>query len=339
MGSVPRSLLSIVNSAYETNGPIDDWVRTIVEAASPELDRGLGMMGMTFRVGDGRLLLTSRLITAGSVPTSIADVAQIAPSVDLLACLPCAKTLYSPWAEPRALDSASAAQARSNPDRSYAKMPAFEFARSIGIRDHLVAKAVDPSGNGCLLWAGTPEETTVPNRRARAWSRVMAHLLAALRLRTALEAHTEAVVEPGGRVLHAEGVATHESAREALRHAAIHVDRVRTRAGAREAETALERWHALVSGRWSLVDSFESDGRRYLVARKNDPELQLPCELSQRERQIVAYAALGHPNKYIAYVLGLAPSTVSSHLVSAMKRLSVKSRAELARVWAFESND
>lgn len=88
-----------------------------------------------------------------------------------------------------------------------------------------------------------------------------------------------------------------------------------------------------MTGRWSLVDRFESDGRRYLVARRNDPELAEPRSLSHRERQVLAYAALGYANKHIAYTLGLAPSTVSSHLRTAMRRVGAPSRAALADFW------
>lgn len=293
-------------------------------------------MGMTFRIGEGLLVPTSDFVAIGSVPEPIADMARALQKRNMLEQVPCARVLYRSWAEPRALDSASAAFARKHPDARFSELPVLAFARQFGVRDQIVAKAVDPRGNGCLLWAGSPDETTVPTRHALRWSRVMTHLLAALRLRTALASRLEAVLEPGGRVVHAEGVARERPLREALRDAVLHVERARSRAGSADADAALSRWHALVSGRWSLVDSFERDGRRFLVARRNDPELASPRSLSQRERQILAYAALGHPNKYIAYALGIAPSTVSSHLMSGMRRLRLRSRAELARVWAFE---
>jgi hypothetical protein len=52
--------------------------------------------------------------------------------------------------------------------------------------------------------------------------------------------------------------------------AAKAIDRARSRARSNEDE-ALELWQGLVAGRWSLVEQFDSDGRRFLVARKNDP--------------------------------------------------------------------
>jgi DNA-binding CsgD family transcriptional regulator len=43
-------------------------------------------------------------------------------------------------------------------------------------------------------------------------------------------------------------------------------------------------------------------------------------ELTERQRQILHYAELGHSNKLIAHLLGLAPSTVSTLLHRALKR-------------------
>ena len=46
-----------------------------------------------------------------------------------------------------------------------------------------------------------------------------------------------------------------------------------------------------------------------------------PRALTERERQIVAYADLGQSNKLIAYQLGLSPSTVGVHLAHAREKL------------------
>jgi DNA-binding NarL/FixJ family response regulator len=97
---------------------------------------------------------------------------------------------------------------------------------------------------------------------------------------------------------------------------------------------AIRLWQWLAAGRRSLVDSFDSDGRRYLVAHRNDPDLAAPNALTLSERQIAGYAAMGHANKLIAYELGLSESTVATHLGSAVIKLGVRSRADLARLFA-----
>jgi DNA-binding NarL/FixJ family response regulator len=88
-------------------------------------------------------------------------------------------------------------------------------------------------------------------------------------------------------------------------------------------------WQAMVSGRWSLLDHFDSDGRRYVLAHRNDPQVPDARGLTLRQRQVIAYAALGHSNKVIAYELGLSASTVGCHLARARAKLALPSAAAL----------
>jgi DNA-binding NarL/FixJ family response regulator len=71
---------------------------------------------------------------------------------------------------------------------------------------------------------------------------------------------------------------------------------------------------ALADGRWSLVDHFDHEGRRYLIARPSEPDARAWAKLTERERVAVAFASMGHANELIAYELGLAP------LIAAYKR-------------------
>jgi DNA-binding NarL/FixJ family response regulator len=95
----------------------------------------------------------------------------------------------------------------------------------------------------------------------------------------------------------------------------------------------LNLWRALEAGRWSLSDVFDSDGRRYIVARPNEPEVPRDGILSERERQVAEQVSCGRSNKLIAYELGLDPSTVSTHLTTACRKLGVDSRAALIRAF------
>jgi DNA-binding NarL/FixJ family response regulator len=96
-------------------------------------------------------------------------------------------------------------------------------------------------------------------------------------------------------------------------------------------DEALLLWQGLVDGTWSLVDQHESDGKRYLLARRNAPDVRDPLALTPRERVVLAFAAMGHQNKFIAYLLGLPVSKVAGHLAGARRKLRVTSRAELIR--------
>ena len=156
---------------------------------------------------------------------------------------------------------------------------------------------------------------------------------------SALPDHAEAVVDPKRfEVADAVGRAKEKGAGDMLREAAKQVDRARGRLRTTDPEEALDIWKGLVEGRWSLVDWFDSDGRRYILAHPNPPRLRDPRGLSEREVQVCTYAALGESNKLIGYRLGLSPSRVSNAVRSAMRKLGVQNRAQLVdRFRAFES--
>jgi len=200
-------------------------------------------------------------------------------------------------------------------------------------RDSFGCVAADPEGRGVVLSTDLPSVTRLGAATRRRWTQVAAHVAAAYRLRRRLRerASTEAaILHPSGRLADAGSEAAMPMARQRLRDAVRAIDAARTRAGRAAVDESLALWKGLVAGRWSLVERFESDGRRYFVARRNDPDVPAPLALTRRERQIVGYAALGHPLKLIAYELGLSVSTVAGHRASAMSKLGVRSLADLA---------
>jgi DNA-binding NarL/FixJ family response regulator len=169
----------------------------------------------------------------------------------------------------------------------------------------------------------------------RRWPRAAAHVAAGLRLRAKLglgewaDDAVEAVLDGGGRLVEARGAARNADARASLRDAVRRIDRIRG-ADARRDGDALGAWEALVAGRWSLVDRFESDGRRFVVAVPNDPAHADPRGLTPREHQVATFVGLGHASKQIAYTLGLSTASVTTHASRAAAKLGMRSRAELA---------
>jgi DNA-binding CsgD family transcriptional regulator len=197
-----------------------------------------------------------------------------------------------------------------------------------GMGDVLCMNAIDPTHRGCLVLVPVPHVRTSV-RQVRLWRRVGAHVAAGVRLRRSLDElkataqapteRAEAILAPNGRVEHAVGPATAASARAKLQDGLLTMERARSRAV--NSEEAVALWQALVDGRWSIVEHFERDGKRYYLAHKNDPALAADRALTLREQQIVAYAQLGYSNKLIAYSLGIAPSTVSTTLAAARRKL------------------
>jgi DNA-binding CsgD family transcriptional regulator len=199
-------------------------------------------------------------------------------------------------------------------------------------RDAVGIVGGNPSGHGVVVHALKGARTRLGRSERRLWTCVAAHLASGYRLRLG-ESPMEAVVTPAGRVDHAQGAATGASERGALGEAARAMDKARGRMRRAEPAEALTLWQALVAGQWSLLEQIDSDGRRYFFAKRNAPEVRPWGDLTEREREVLAYAAEGHAHKMIAYELGIGVPTVSHHLAHAARKLGVPSRLDLVRLY------
>jgi DNA-binding CsgD family transcriptional regulator len=233
-----------------------------------------------------------------------------------------------------------------------------EFERGIhaffaewGLVDQFWVNAQDPTYFGvCFIAASTQRNRWQPREREQ-WRCIAAHMVTAFRVRRQLalgapstpkeneaistEPPTEvpppeAILKPDGRLEHAEPAAQGDAARAALHRAVLAMDQARGRMRRDDPDRAVALWRALVAGRWSLLDHFDSDGRRFIVAHRNDAKIPDKRGLSLREQQVLAHASIGNSNKVIAYELGLSVSTVGTHLASARTKLNLPSRAALS---------
>lgn len=207
---------------------------------------------------------------------------------------------------------------------------------AFGVQDFLVVTAANPNDVGCALLMPSPDRIDITAHEAESLAKVAAHIAAARRLRDSLAAEAatlaergDAVLDPDGALQHAVGAAREEPAREALRRAVRAIDRARSDLRRSDPDQSMELWQGLVSGQWTLVDHFDSDGRRFVVAVKNAPETRPSSGLTELERCVLGYAALGHTYKLIAYELGVSVSTVSSAVSRICQRLGVAGRVEL----------
>jgi DNA-binding CsgD family transcriptional regulator len=74
---------------------------------------------------------------------------------------------------------------------------------------------------------------------------------------------------------------------------------------------------------------FERNGAKYIVARENQSQVRGLASLSDRERQVAAYLAIGQSTKETAYALGISDATVRVLLARAASKLGVRTRADL----------
>jgi DNA-binding CsgD family transcriptional regulator len=335
-------MIEIVEASYQLGQDTRAWLAGILEAARPRLDRRVGLVAACYDARDfSRLRMLS---VAGDVPMPL-------------------------WSS--AFRIAAARLSAREVQRSFGSRPfgtvsgmlgdrfleTNVFARSLrlfGLHDALGINALDPTGFGCIVGAGLPERQASSPGLAELMAYVGAHIAAGHRLRRQIEQakrgnkgtrneaaasaayllqSAEAILSPDGRVTHATEATRGLAERLMLRAAAASFDRARRRRRRADPAATLAEWKALVGGCWSVVDCFDSDGRRFLIANRNDPRPDNVTDplaaLTRRERQVAGYAALGHANKVIAYELGISASSVATHLAQAATKLGARSRADL----------
>jgi DNA-binding CsgD family transcriptional regulator len=215
--------------------------------------------------------------------------------------------------------------------------PMLKGMGALGYPDALNVNGMDPTGVGIYFALWGPERTNLSRGELALYRRMAHHLGAAYRCRRRLRAEqagnpdptlgAEAILDARHRVLHAVGPACELNAQRDLQEAAAARDQARHRQS--DGPVGLERWRPLTGQRWTLVDSFTRSGTRYVVARENRPEVRGLAALTERERQVVAYLAMGQSTKEAAYALGISDVTVRVLLRRAASKLGVRSRDSL----------
>ncbi|MBZ0119480.1 MAG: LuxR C-terminal-related transcriptional regulator [Sandaracinaceae bacterium] len=318
--------IDITEAAYDVTMSDVEWLTRIAEACRPAHDVGFGVSAYLVQVDFARQTLdqTSPVVTVGDAPEGLEQLLiermrDVGPATIRPEYLTAERTV------------SSASESFLVPDgTSFERWDRYAASRRLGIADYLNARSFDADGRGVVIDAGLPTVARTTPQQVDRWRSVSVHLLAGLRLRRLLGEEV-ARVDSRGRV-HAVSTSVSDEDLVEIRDAATAVGTARGALREDDPQRALELWKGLVSGQWSMVDHFDRDGRRYLVARKNEPAALPVPGLSRRERQVVGYAAMGRSNKHIAYTLGVAPSTVSAQLTSALSKLGVERREDLLRL-------
>jgi DNA-binding NarL/FixJ family response regulator len=312
-----RAAIDVIEAAYHSEGGTGEWLRAIAKAM-PEVPDGRGTICITYKILPTGALAFDDFVEVDT-PYNIEKLGR----TSMLAMPP--ELVRATWAT---IPSGTALSSGPIEAREFSRA---EMKQLFGpmISDIFIVNGVDPTHTGIYIGGLAASEIKLGRRERATWARVAAHLVASYRLRRAAAQEPDAVISPAGKIEHAVADAQATSARDALRTAALAIDRARTKRAKLDEDEAVDMWQALVSGRWTLVDQIDSDGKRHFFARKNDPDVARHHELTRRERQVVGFAALGHSNKLIAYELGLSVSAVAVYLDTAIEKLGVASRAEL----------
>ena len=326
--------IDLAEAAYDLEIGAGDWLPNLMEAGDEAFDFGLGnvaILGMGF-TDDGQPLIGQLCTADGSadLPMALmAAVREIGPKA--------VRELTAEATQSQTIDLLSARR-EERPEIYEA------YTRHFGCKDILSIHAHDPDAHGIIISIPSPELTELSGAERRRWERVAVHITTGHRLRRGLSSadaavgtklgelplNAEALLDPRRfLVSHAVGEARNSEASTKIREAAVRVDRARGKLRKDDPEEALRLWRAMVRGRWSLVDWFDTDGRRFVLAKPNTPNLGDPRGLTEREHQVVTYGARGESSKLIGYRLGISPQRISKLLREGMHKLGVKTQPQL----------
>jgi len=318
-------IVSVIEHCYSLEGGPEGWLQRVTEAAGP-LTRLGRIAGMLFEEHDGIAEL-SHIHGVGLDSFGIEGVREI--------------TRVRNRAQSRRMFTAGpivafASKVKGHPAFSGEAGRAKNVLAQFGVDDIVGVRAISEPGRGAVLSFPIRRDGAFGPREIAIWQRIATHLGTGRRLLDRMEAASpepEAILSPSGKVEHAEEPAKSSAAQVELVRATRAIDRARGKLRRVDPEESLALWRCLVDGTWTLIDTFDSDGRRYVVAHRNGrashPSASLASELTPRELDVLARLVEGYGNKLIAYELGLTQSTVATLLKRAASKLGASSRAEL----------
>lgn len=318
----PVDPLDVIERAYDLEAPDDKWLRELLDRVRPELGADRGIVAYQYDASARPLQIG---VMVGECEPTQQDLIDVVSSAD------------DQYVEDSYL---------LTPFGTASEQPGFDrqvtFERRLGkygVRDAIALNCCDPTGLGVWIGGLLSERRTLEEAERGSWPKVAQHVASAMRLRARLRASSTppplaAVFTPDGATQHLESAV--EEARLELASAVRSLDRARGSLRKSSPDSAVNTWKVLVNARYTLVDQFESDGKRFVVAHANESPAMGPEQLSVREREVLSLALLGHSAKLIAYSLGLAHSTVRVHLTNASRKLGARTRRELVdryRAW------
>jgi len=320
-------LVDVVEAAYVPHTP-RVWLEHVASTLTPLLDRGNGLLCYGFDAREMGVIQLEAPVFAGA-------------GVEVWGAMQGATEGLDPRAVRRTYLGSQpfgtvAQRFVGSTRRIFSELAQRHYAPN-GFSDLLVLHVVAGDRRGCLFAAPLSRSLAASRKEITLWSRVAAHLRAgyasSLRHGDDVEA-SDAILEPDGRILHASGFAKTPLGRETLRHVVRSAERARTSRARQDASRALDLWQELIAGRWTLIQRFDADGRRFLLARRNTDEVQRYVQLTCREQEIAQRVLNGDSNKRIAHDLLVSEATISERLENMLSKLNLHSVGELRAVLA-----
>jgi DNA-binding CsgD family transcriptional regulator len=321
----PPDLVGAIEALYLLELPRTRWLKRVQEACGPCLGQHgvLGVAASLFTCSDPFSFTPEEVALAEGVSERQRDVYHLAR-----------QQLNPTFIAEGHLNRTWSWSLNSVPGWNEVPLVASGEVAASGVGDVCYLNAIEPDGAGAtIVWA--LRSSVSPSKSDHAALALLArHFTAAHRLLRRFDGsigpdRAAAVVDPGGRIRHACGVARLAHSRNELRRAVAALEGARAGRKTRHPLDSALAWPTAVGERWTLVDHFDSDGRRFLLAVDNRSVPPRPKPLSEREIEVVRHALRGSSNKEIAFDLGVAHSTIKVLMARAATKMGALSRKDL----------
>lgn len=311
-------LREITDAAYDFKSDLASWADGVHAALGPALDLGQGTLVALVLLPEQGLSIQHLASRGGA--------SKIHHAIVRLSAFLAPTKLRESFFNGRFLGSSSGHYAESEVERMQQR------SRGLGSRDAAGFCVNDGVDHGLMVVSPTRDTLSLPQQASAIVRRLAQHISTGLRLQRVIsgvaldDPAIEAIFDEAGRPQQTLGMARLHDGLERLREAVL----LRARAPVSIEETP---WEAVIAGRWSLVDRFDSDGRRFIVAYRNPPGMLDPRRLTPREEGVTTLAAVGRSNKEIGFDLSISESTVATLLTTSLAKLGLASRTLLPIFW------
>lgn len=315
-----EQFLDVTRAAYAWTGDVATWADGVHEALAPSLDLGQGTLVAVVGFPERKVNIRHLASRGGA--------SRVHHAVVRLSAFLAPDRLREAFFNGRVVGSSSGHYEDTDLSRMQNR------ARSVRTRDAAGWCVNDAVDAGFMVVSPSCEPLSIP-RPSPDVRRLGAHIATGLRLQRIIASASledpavEAIFDADGRPQHVDGMARAPEALDRLRQSVL----TRARSRVSEHDALDPAWSAVIAGRWSLVDRFDADGRRFVLAYRNPPGALDPRRLTPREEHVTTLAALGRANKEIAFELGISQSTVATLLAGALGKLGLESRTLLPLFW------
>jgi DNA-binding CsgD family transcriptional regulator len=338
---VPRISLTkpdqVLDSTYDLELSNEEWVRGITTALDPMLRAGVGLVASVIGTDERRELEVFEPIDSPVV--AIDDFNNVFGVHEHGGTRVCADRFERVFPH----DGQLVADIGVGTIGTLAKLGNPKQLRQVNVEpdgtsftDLAFLVVPDPDSQALLSFVARSHEPVKVTPKARTrWQSLQRHITAVFRVRQQIAAgcfdeDSAAFFEPDGDCV-SRGP-TDEGIRERLRCAIREWETNRSARTQKQRVSVEHYWENVLSGRWALVDRFDSDGRRHIVALPVSKVADSLRGLSRRQRDVMCLLAEGYSNKVIAFELGISESAVSSHLNNIFRKFGIEDRPSAIRV-------